>query len=533
MRVALLVAVQLLAAAAHAEEVSYLSATASRLTCGDAPVAWTSPDFDDRAWRDAAGTPDGGVCSGTRFQRWRFDTGAELKRLVTLTLRVKYTHGFAAYLNGVEIARQRLLPAAAADALATEPHGLEPERFFIPATPGLLRAKGNVLAIEVHPFGAGREPIVDAELSGADGPRVIRGPYLTRLSAREVTVMFETDLQTVGQVRYGVSEAYDHTIADAPPSTHHMLRLVGLSAATAYHYRVTARTTPEAPPVPAVPDVDAGDAVFHTPPAADGRPLRFVVYGDVRTGHDVHAQLNRAVLDEDPDFALVTGDLVDRGSDEGEWDRFFDVAAHLVRQLTLFPAPGNHEYARLGRGAARFFALFRWPLARDEEAGYYSFDQAGVHFVALDSNQYRSPHQVEWLERDLAAAEKRGARAIFVYAHEGAWSSGMHGDNQLAIHDYAPVLERHHVTVFFYGHDHHYERGRVGKLNYVVTGGGGADLRPPKCGVPGKRACDPRVAAFFNEHHYVLVEVMPTFARLCPKRVDGSLLEACTLLPLR
>jgi hypothetical protein len=107
----------------------------------------------------------------------------------------------------------------------------------------------------------------------------------------------------------------------------------------------------------------------------------------------------------------------------------------------------------------------------------------------------------------------------------------MHGDNPTCIRDYVPILEKHRVAMMFYGHDHHYERGRVGKLDYLVTGGGGAELRPPKC-VLGKK-CPPRVLEYLNDHNYVSVEVLPSLFRLCPKHPDGTAIYPCTSFPLR
>jgi hypothetical protein len=541
-----LVALVCLGAAArvHATEYTYVRLDhPGRYVCATrAPASttgWESPGYDDRAWLDGTQIPDAGSgCAGTRLQRITFDVGPELERLAALTLRVRYAHGLVAYLNGVEVARRALDPGAPVEAVANDWHGADAERIFVSARPGALRRSGNLLALEVHPRTAGRDPVLEVEVSGTDGPRIVRGPYLRNLSERDVIVAFDTDLPSLAAVRYGTTADLGAQVNEGAPTQHHALRIGGLRAGTSYHYRAVvgnpmARVAQlEGGALPAPDSYDSGDASFHTPPAR-GEPLRFIVYGDVRSGHDIHAQLNRAMLDEDPDLALVTGDLVDHGSDEGGWDRFFEVAATLLRQVAIFPAIGNHEYARLGRGAQRFFQLFRWPLQPgEEEAGYYSFDIAGVHFVALDSNQYRSPRQVKWLDQDLSRARRRGARAIFVYAHEGPYSSGLHGDNALCIHDYVPVLERHHVTMFFGGHDHHYERGHVGALDYLVSGGGGAELRAPRCGVPGKRACPPRVLAYANEHHYVLVEVMPSFFRLCPKRPDGTPIEACVSLPL-
>jgi hypothetical protein len=127
----------------------------------------------------------------------------------------------------------------------------------------------------------------------------------------------------------------------------------------------------------------------------------------------------------------------------------------------------------------------------------------------------------------------RRPRAIFAVAHHGPWSSAMHGDNPLAIRDYVPLLERAHVTMVLSGHDHDYERGRVGGLDYLVSGGGGAELRAPRCGAPGRRRCPPRVQAFVNEHHYVTLEVLHDRVTVCPKRPDGTPLDPCATVPLR
>jgi hypothetical protein len=538
MRFLLLACAMLLCARAGANEYKYVRAgDAARMQCGNAPSGWNQPDFDDRAWGPRPADVDAGAgCSGTQYLRFRFDVGPELAKLATATLRIRYSHGYAAYLNGVEIARRRLDPGADGNAMANDWHGLEWERVFVPLKDKTLRPSGNLLAIEVHPRTVAHEALVDAELGGADGVRIVRGPYLQRISTHSVTLIFDTDLPSLGEARWGATDAYGSMSAEAAPTTHHVIALDGLRPASQVHYRVTARAPAEvasrtdAPP-PA-DRTDAGDATFHTLPEGN-QTLRFVVYGDVRSGHDVHAELNQRIAEEDFDLALVNGDLVDRGSDEGDWEKFFEVAGPLLRGLDLFVAPGNHEYAKLGRGAQVYQHYFRDPLRPGEEPGWYSFDVAGVHFAALDSNAYRSPRQLTWLDRDLAEARKRGARALFVWAHEPPYAQGLHGENSVAIHDYVPVMEKHHVSMFFGGHDHHYERGRVGAFDYVISGGGGAELRNLRCGVPGKKPCGKGVLAIANEHHYVAVEVLPTFFRVCPKRPDGTPLEPCAEYPLK
>ena len=244
--------------AVAAEHVFVADGATARLRCGDAPSGWQRPELDDRDWsvratlvgrRDggapyeleapaespaasgeasapasAHGDGDGGSgssgggatppsCAGARFARWHFSVGAELKTLKTLTLRIRYTHGFAAYLNGIEVARRRLDSAAPVDALATDVHGPEYESFTV--APATLRRGDNVLAVEVHPHTAGRDTTVELSLRGDEGARFVRGPYLAGLREREVTIVFDTTVPTAAEVRWGRDEGYGQVARDA------------------------------------------------------------------------------------------------------------------------------------------------------------------------------------------------------------------------------------------------------------------------------------------------------------------------------
>jgi 3',5'-cyclic AMP phosphodiesterase CpdA len=181
------------------------------------------------------------------------------------------------------------------------------------------------------------------------------------------------------------------------------------------------------------------------------------------------------------------------------------------------------------------FALWPAPPSRPSWGHWYSFEVGGVHIVMLDSNAYRHAEQLEWLERDLAAARKRGVRAIFATTHDGPYSRGIHRGNRYAADKYAPVLARHGVAMVFSGHDHLYQRGEVDGLRYVVSGGGGAPLYPVRCGIKGKRRCrvDDGMQHAESAHHYVAVSVFAGHAQLCPRRPDRQPLEPCVKIPLR
>jgi 3',5'-cyclic AMP phosphodiesterase CpdA len=145
----------------------------------------------------------------------------------------------------------------------------------------------------------------------------------------------------------------------------------------------------------------------------------------------------------------------------------------------------------------------------------------------LDSNRYDDARQLAWLDADLAAARRAGTRAIFAVTHHGPWARGPHGGDETAARDYAPILEKHEVAMIFSGHDHIYQRGQVGKLRYMVSGGGGAALYQARCGIKGKKKCavDDGMKKFSSEHHYIAVEVYRDYATLCPRRPDRTAID--------
>lgn len=456
----------------------------------------------------------------------RFEVGAERSAIKLLRLRARYGDGLVAYINGREVARRNVAVGGEVMALATRPHGPEWETFYIPVTSGLLVPGVNTLAVEVRPAGASLGPDLDLELIAGDGARRVRGPIVQRIGATEATLVFDTDLPATGVVEYGPTAAMGRrgVSAGGGLAVHHEIVLRDLPAGGPVHYRVIAGGEITVP------------AVFHTAPGA-GEPLRFAVYGDMRGGHDVHAEIVASIVRDAPALVVVTGDLVLRGTDEGDWQRFFGVAADLLARVPYYPVAGNHDLGRTGdeqRRVGEIFALPPGPTTRPAWGHWYSFEVAGVHFVMLDSNAYEHGAQREWLAEDLASARRRGVRAIFAAAHDGPYSRGSHGGNRMARETYAPILAKHGVTMFFSGHDHLYQRGKHAGLRYVVSGGGGAPLYSIKCGGKGQRRCKVADGAekVLKEHHYLTLEVDSKRVTACAKRPDGTPLEACQTYPL-
>lgn len=451
----------------------------------------------------------------------RFDAGSELDDVKMLRLRARFRDGLVVYINGREVVRRDLDADAEPTAFARRARGPEWETFYIPVVPELLHEGSNVLAVEVRPSSRRAAPALELELTGGTAPRLVRGPMVQKVTRDSAVIVFDTDLPAAGSVDYGATAELGEsaTSAGGALAVHHVVELTGLPAGKQVHYRVRGGG-------------DTSETFAFALAPADGEVVRLAIYGDVRGGHDTHREIAASMLLDAPDMVLVTGDLVLRGSDEGDWQRFFEVTRELLARVPYYPAVGNHDLGRSGderRRLNEIFALWPGPDNRPEWGHWYSFTVAGLHFVMLDSNAYTHEEQREWLEADLSAAREAGVRAIFALTHNGPYSRGIHRGSAYARKNYVPILEKHDVTLLFSGHDHIYQRGEVGGLPYVVTGGGGASLYGIRCGVEGRRRCkvDDGAQHVTRAHHYLLVTVYKSYVKLCPKRPDRTPLEKC------
>jgi Icc protein len=159
--------------------------------------------------------------------------------------------------------------------------------------------------------------------------------------------------------------------------------------------------------------------------------LRFVQISDSHIGFnkeanpDVTATLRAAIakiqaLPQAPSFVLHTGDLTHLSKPEE-----FDV---LQQELTgigapVFYVPGEHDVLNDdGRSYLERFGK------NTKGAGWYSFDQAGVHFIGLvnvvnlkaGGMGTLGAEQLDWLEGDVKRL--KSSTPIVVFAHIPLWS---------------------------------------------------------------------------------------------------------------
>ncbi|HVL23350.1 MAG TPA: DNRLRE domain-containing protein [Thermomicrobiales bacterium] len=155
------------------------------------------------------------------------------------------------------------------------------------------------------------------------------------------------------------------------------------------------------------------------------------------------------------------------------------------------PVPGNHDY--MTAGASAYFAYFG-QSAGDPGKGYYSYDVAGWHVVALNSNIDMSvgSAQEQWLRTDLAA---NPTACTVAYMHHPRYSSGAVQGGSTTVQPVWQALYEAGVEVVLAGHDHTYERlspmdpnGNLDPafgIRQFVVGTGGATHYQFGAAVPG------------------------------------------------
>ncbi len=270
-----------------------------------------------------------------------------------------------------------------------------------------------------------------------------------------------------------------------------IIMLVMVAALAAWNGPLALAAPQQQAVLPAGPAPDA--------PVATDPPV-ILAAGDIAKCNREEDALTGYLLDINPGIVLSIGD---NAYEAGSIQEFTDCygptwGRHLDR---IYPVPGNHEY--LTGGANGYFTYFGdratplEPGCRKECAGYYSFNYAGWHIVALNSEIPSDPGtpQEQWLRADLAA---NPAVCTLAYWHKPRFSSGVSlgGTGQGLFN----ALYEYGADIVLSGHDHNYERFAPqdpgGKLDLergirqFVVGTGGTGLRGLRFIQPNTEASD-------------------------------------------
>lgn len=315
--------------------------------------------------------------------------------------------------------------------------------------------------------------------------QILKGPYLQNVTQNSIVIMWETNIETIGKVNYGLDKNYDATAVEEGNKKIHEIKLTNLKTETLYHYQiVTGNITSE-------------DNTFKTAPNFD-TPFKFSVWGDNRTFFFEHAKVIRKMRKYNPDIAINVGDVVTNGNVYEQWEReYFTPAKELFKNVPSFIAIGNHE-----NNAHWFYDFVSQPNNED----WFYFIYGNSMFIILDSNKSYQPssEQLLWLRKTLKSEDYKKTKWHFVFMHHPLYSEGWdspgYDGEPLARLILQPIFEKYKIDIFFAGHTHDYERGMLNGVYYIITGGGGA-------GLDSKQQDFPFITVYKAEHQFCLVDI--------------------------
>lgn len=315
----------------------------------------------------------------------------------------------------------------------------------------------------------------------------------------------------------------------------HTAAVSDLKPGTAYEYRVGAG------------DKRSSWQSFHT---AQGHDFKALIFPDSQSSdYSVWAATAQPAWqrNQDAQFFINMGDLVDNGQDHYQWNAWFDVVGDMIARIPVVPLLGNHETydkdwkVRMPEAYLHLFALPRIDREKYQNQ-FYSFDYGDVHFVVLNTQSQEladfepslDEDEVAWFKEDMAKTTKKWK---IVLMHKDPLQYGFANRPQPREEGFSPegrlwmplfdqygvdaVLSAHLHTYRDRGHIRNFQRDESGPL-YLITGVAGNVQYP---GLWKQHSLDEYVAPQPETDNYMTLEATDdilTFRSFLP---DGQLLE--------
>ncbi len=205
--------------------------------------------------------------------------------------------------------------------------------------------------------------------------------------------------------------------------------------------------------------------------------LRLIATADSGSGDKNQFAVGRAMASyhtQSPfQLAILAGDNIYNSGELSKIKEAFEQPyGELLKRGVKFRAClGNHDI-RTENGVPQVkYADFNM------DDRYYTYTQGPAQFFVLETNSNVDwKTQMAWLTQQLQQSK---AAWKIVYGHHPIYSSGVYGTNAEMVKRFSEVFKQHRVNLYVNGHEHHYERSRnIEGTTYLVTGHGGASLRP-------------------------------------------------------
>lgn len=272
---------------------------------------------------------------------------------------------------------------------------------------------------------------------------------------------------------------------------------------------------------------------FRTPPTPGTFDTYTVAFsGDSRGAYAKWEVMLQQMEAFDPDFYVFSGDMVELGANQSEWEAWFEASADVLARKVIVPAHGNHELL-----AVNYFAQFSLP--GNEQ--WFQVDYGNMTLLSLndtvDDSSKQDNDQASFITQTLGASSADWKVAVH---HQPMFSTCTTHNSDLDVRDaWARPLLDNGADFIFAGHNHIYERSQSVFVNsddqfdatttlgdgalYIVSGGAGAPLYK-----------DSENSLFFADvadpvEHFLIGEFGPTAVTMKAYDLDGNVIDEFTV----
>jgi hypothetical protein len=220
------------------------------------------------------------------------------------------------------------------------------------------------------------------------------------------------------------------------------------------------------------------------------RGVYFAVIGDTR-GTATSEQLFHVLEKEPLDFMVLLGDIVQDGTEAAHQLFRLDWIRHYHMPFPVFYVVGNHEVDTVDFPVHRFEELYG-------PSNFFFGCHRCLFIVLRDLDKPIGPvttkESLDFFETVLAEQRSRYGR-VFVFMHIPPKISADFSAREFeGERRFVALCDRYRVNYVITGDYHGYARIRLRDTDYLISGGGGADLR---------------AKVFGRFHHAVVLRVGP------------------------
>lgn len=297
-------------------------------------------------------------------------------------------------------------------------------------------------------------------------------------STKDNEIVFPIKI-TPSSTLWGMEQLNNDTKSGMPERYVCKANLTGLSPNTTYYYQVICGTT-------------KSNIQSFTTTNNDNSKKTFYFLTDIQSSgtgfknaEKLLQSMEKATINSPANLVVMTGDQVDRGGYEVQWEDYYKYVTSL-QKYTQATIPGNHEYYFSNASSyvsnEIYNQFYNNPLngPSDRLGSSYYFKWGQILFIMLDTvkKDYSITLQRKWFKEVI---NNNPSQWIIVGSHPGCYATGAYeSDSNYMRNNWLKTFEECQVDLALNGHEHVYARvnnsydGETNELQGITYLAGGA-----------------------------------------------------------